>query len=120
MPASKIRFMLGDTDFPPGPTQGGSTTTSTLGNGVSLVCDSLKKHLKELAIANVAAFKALTIDDIEIKNEHLFSKKESTTTMTLGDLISSSGKEQVEIIQESGRAAAEVQKYALNSLLFNL
>ena len=115
MPASKIRFMLGDTDFPTGPTQGGSTTTSTLGNGVSLVCDALKKHLKELAIANVAAFKASTIDDIEIKNEQLFSKKDSTVKISLGDLVSSSGKEQVEIIQESGRAAAEAQKYAMNS-----
>ena len=115
MPASKIRFMLGDTDFPPGPTQGGSTTTSTLGNGVSLVCDALKKHLKELAIAHVAAYKASTIDDIEIKNEQLLSKKDSTAKISLGDLVSLSGKEQVEIIQESGRASAEAQKYAMNS-----
>lgn len=115
MPASKIRFMLGDTDFPPGPTQGGSTTTSTLGNGVSLVCDALKKHLKELAIANIAAFKSSAIDDIEVKNEQLLSKKDNTKRISLADLVSSSGKEQVEIIQESGRAAAEAQKYAMNS-----
>ena len=115
MSASKIRFMLGDTDFPPGPTQGGSTTTSTLGNGVSLVCDALKKHLKELAIVNVAAFKASTIDDIEIKNEQLLSKNDNTKRISLGELVSLSGKEQVEIIQESGRAAAEAQKYAMNS-----
>lgn len=115
MPASKIRFMLGDTDFPPGPTQGGSTTTSTLGNGVSLVCDALKKNLKELAIANVASFKTLSADDIEIKDEQLISKKDGSARISMSELVKAAGKEQVEIIQESGRAAAEAQKYAMNS-----
>ena len=115
MPASKIRFMLGDTDFPPGPTQGGSTTTSTLGNGVSLVCDALKKNLKELAIINVASFRTLSADDIEIKNEQLISKKDGSARISMSELVKVTGKEQVEIIQESGRAAAEAQKYAMNS-----
>ncbi|HEX4876897.1 MAG TPA: xanthine dehydrogenase family protein molybdopterin-binding subunit, partial [Chitinophagaceae bacterium] len=115
MPASKIRFMLGDTDFPPGPTQGGSTTTSTLGNGVSLVCEALKKHLKELAIANIVSFKSVTANDIEIKDEQIFSKKDNAVRISLAELVSASGKDQLEIVQESGRATAEAQKYAMNS-----
>jgi len=115
MPASKIKFMLGDTDFPPGPTQGGSTTTSTLGNGVSLVCEALKKNLKETAIAGQAAFSSLGIDDIEISNEHLISKKDSQVKISIADLLKASGKESIEMVQESGRAAAEASKYAMNS-----
>lgn len=115
MPAAKIRFMLGDTDFPPGPTQGGSTTTSTLGNGVSLACDALKKNLKELAIANLSSFKTVSADDLEVQNEQLFAKKDASLKVPLTELVTSSGKDQIEIIQESGRASAEAAKYAMNS-----
>jgi xanthine dehydrogenase YagR molybdenum-binding subunit len=115
MPASKIKFMLGDTDFPPGPTQGGSTTTSTLGNGVSLVCEALKKNLKELAIAGQPAFRSLGIDDIEISNEQLISKKDSQVKIGITELLKASGKETLEMVQESGRATAEAGKYAMNS-----
>lgn len=115
MPAGKIRFMLGDTDFPPGPTQGGSTTTSTLGNGVSMVCDALKKNLKELAIANLDGLRSHTLEDLDIINGELLSRLEASQKISLSDLLKNTGKEQVEVIQESGRAAAEAAKYAMNS-----
>ncbi|RYZ31668.1 MAG: xanthine dehydrogenase family protein molybdopterin-binding subunit, partial [Sphingobacteriales bacterium] len=38
MPAEKITFELGSSALPPGPTQGGSATTSTLGSAVYDVC----------------------------------------------------------------------------------
>lgn len=44
MPLNKISFKLGDSELPPGPTQGGSTTTSTLGTAVYLACETLKNH----------------------------------------------------------------------------
>src|SRR4028118_642590 len=45
----KITFELGDSLLPPGPTQGGSTTTSTLGSAVYALSESLKSKLAELA-----------------------------------------------------------------------
>lgn len=115
MPENRIRFMLGDTDFPPGPTQGGSTTTSTLGNGVSLVCETLKKSLKELAIASLDGFKTHTAEDLDVINGELLSRLDAAQRTTLPDLLINTGKEQVEVIQESGRASADAAKYAMNS-----
>jgi len=115
MPENRIRFMLGDTDFPPGPTQGGSTTTSTLGNGVSMVCDTLINTLKEMAIASTEGFKSHTAGDLDIINGELISRLEAPLKISLGSLVSQSGKEQIEVIQESGRASAEAAKYAMNS-----
>lgn len=114
MPQSKIKFMLGDTDFPPGPTQGGSTTTSTLGGGVSLVCEELKKNLKELAIANTSSFNNLKADDLDIKNETVFSKNDNNLKITIADLLQKANKQQIEIVKESG-GPAEASKYAMNS-----
>jgi xanthine dehydrogenase YagR molybdenum-binding subunit len=48
IPASKIRFELGDSSFVTSPTQGGSTITSTVGSAVHDVCQDLLKKFKEL------------------------------------------------------------------------
>ncbi|MFN2438494.1 MAG: molybdopterin cofactor-binding domain-containing protein, partial [Chitinophagaceae bacterium] len=52
IPTSKITFELGDSSYPPGPTQGGSTTTSTLGSAVHDASVALKKKIIELAKEN--------------------------------------------------------------------
>ena len=45
-PKEKIRFEMGDSSLPPGPMQGGSGTTSTLGSAVLKVCETLSKEMK--------------------------------------------------------------------------
>ena len=45
MPIQKIKFKLGDSDLPPGPSQGGSGTTSTVGSAVDLACKTLQQKL---------------------------------------------------------------------------
>jgi len=70
MPLSKIKFKLGDSDLPPGPTQGGSTTTSTLGSAVNLICNTLKQSLKELAIQHADNFKGSDAKDLEVKTKY--------------------------------------------------
>ena len=47
-----IRFEMGDSNLPPGPFQGGSGTTSTLGTAVHNVCVNMKKKLAELVKDN--------------------------------------------------------------------
>lgn len=47
--AEKISFELGDSSLPPAPSQGGSTTLSTVGTAVNDVCVSLKSTITELA-----------------------------------------------------------------------
>ncbi len=64
MPKDKISFELGDASMPPGPTQGGSATTSTLGSAVFAVCTSLQEKMAALAVKN-AVFYANELDEIK-------------------------------------------------------
>jgi xanthine dehydrogenase YagR molybdenum-binding subunit len=49
LPADKITFELGNSSLPAAPTQGGSSTVSSVGSAVNDVCEALKKKLHELA-----------------------------------------------------------------------
>jgi len=115
IPVAKISFLLGDTEFPPGPTQGGSTTTSTMGTAVNLVCEMLKTQLLELATQPTAWFSGLTTSDLAFTNGYVYSKNDGTKKISLGDLVKASGKPQLEILKESGPDPAVRSKYAMNS-----
>lgn len=114
MPAEKISFQLGDTEFPNGPTQGGSATTSTLGSGVSIVCETLKAQLKEIALAQ-PLFNGMKADELEFGKDGLYAKNEPAKKISLPALVAASGKPQLEFIKESGPDPAVMQKYAMNS-----
>jgi xanthine dehydrogenase YagR molybdenum-binding subunit len=114
MPHNKISFLLGDTEFPNGPTQGGSATTSTLGGAVSMVCDTLKKQLKEIALG-LPVFSGIAAADLEFGNDSIYAKTAMSKKMSLAELVKSTGKPQLEFIKESGPDMAVMQKYAMNS-----
>jgi xanthine dehydrogenase YagR molybdenum-binding subunit len=114
MPADKISFQLGDTEFPNGPTQGGSATTSTLGSGVSIVCETLKTQLKEIALAQ-PLFNGMKAEELEFTKEGIIAKNDGTKKISLAALVTASGKPQLELIKESGPDMAVMQKYAMNS-----
>lgn len=114
MPAEKISFQLGDTEFPNGPTQGGSATTSTLGSAVNNVCESLKSQLKEIALSQ-PLFNGLKAADLEFGKDGLFAKNETGKKISLSAIVAASGKPQLEFIKESGPDMAVMQKYAMNS-----
>lgn len=114
MTHTKISFLLGDTEFPNGPTQGGSATTSTLGGAVSMVCETLKKQLIEIALG-LPMFNAVAAADLEFGHDALFVKTATTKKMTIAELVKSTGKPQLEVIKESGPDMAVMQKYAMNS-----
>ncbi len=114
MSPDKISFQLGDTEFPNGPTQGGSATTSTLGSGVSIVCETLKAQLKEIALTQ-PLFTGLKADELEFGKDGLYAKMEPAKRISLPALVSASGKPQLEFIKESGPDPAVMQKYVMNS-----
>ena len=48
VPSDHIRFDLGNSTYPPSPTQGGSAITSTVGSAVNDACIALKEKLNQL------------------------------------------------------------------------
>ena len=115
MPIQKIKFKLGDSDLPPGPSQGGSGTTSTVGSAVDLACKTVQQKLKELAIQFAPAFAGSTADVLEVKNESVVSKTNANTTIAIPALFKLANQEKIDlIINSSGKTAAQL-KYTSNS-----
>ncbi len=115
LPHGKVSFELGDTDLPQGPTQGGSGSTAAIGTAINVVCDALKQSLKELAIATVPAFASFKPDDITYEKGLLSSLSNASVNIGFTDLLIRANKPVLEVVKDSARAAAEAQKYAMNS-----
>ncbi|MEY3922139.1 MAG: hypothetical protein RL634_1900 [Bacteroidota bacterium] len=115
LPEDKIKFMMGDSDLPPGPTQGGSTTTSTLGSGVHLACEALKDLMKDMAKELHAPFKEISKDDLIVENNRVSLKSNKEVAIAVGDLINKKKVDFVDVVKTSpGLNPRDIQK-ATNS-----
>lgn len=100
--AGNIKFELGDTDFPNGPMQGGSGSLTAIGTAVILVCDEIKKQLKELAIANITSFSGLKPEDIKYEQGILSAEKDKSISIHFTDLLKQTTKPDLQITKSSG------------------
>jgi len=112
---NKITFELGDSSYPPGPTQGGSTTTSTLGSAVHDASVALKKKIIELAKEN-AVFHTADIhnakpEDFVFENGNILLAADRSKKMSFTDVVKGAGLTQVEVTEES-KGSEELRKYA--------
>ncbi len=115
MPIQKIKFKLGDSDLPPGPSQGGSGTTSTVGSAVDLACKTVQQKLKELAIQYAPAFASTSAEAIEVKNEMVVLKTDAKTKIDISALFKLANQEKIDLIINSNGKNAEQLKYTSNS-----
>ena len=110
----KVRFELGDTEFPNGPTQGGSGSATTVGTAVIAVCDAVKQSLKEMAIENIAAFKNIKADELKYENGKLISATDNSISIHFTDLLKQAGKQELQV-SKSSTGFAQRDKYVANS-----
>ena len=115
MPIEKIKFKLGDSDLPPGPSQGGSGTTSTVGSAVDLACATLKQNLKDLAIKYAPAFNAFKSEALEVKNEMISVILDTTIKIAVIDLLQLIPDKQIDLTIASSGKTAEQLKFTSNS-----
>lgn len=109
-----VRFELGDTDFPNGPTQGGSGSATTIGTAVMAVCDALKLNLKEMAIASAEGFRNLKPDDIKYEKGNLVSMNNPAVSIHFAALLKQGGKPEIQV-SKTTQGAAIRDKYVANS-----
>lgn len=114
IPAARIRFELGDSSFPPGPTQGGSSTTATLGATVSNACTTLKKKLAEAAQHSSVFGSTVTPDELNVEKGEVILKSDTTKRLSYSDILKSANLPFIEITEASGRNP-EMQKYSAYS-----
>jgi len=115
MPIQKIKFKLGDSDLPPGPSQGGSGTTSTVGSAVDLACKTLQQKLKEMAIKSAPVFAGMNAETLEVKNEMVISKTDANVKMAIVGLLKLANQDKIDLtITSNGKTAAQL-KFTSNS-----
>ena len=115
MPIQKIKFKLGDSDLPPGPSQGGSGTTSTVGSAVDLACKTLQQKLKEIAIKSAPVFAGMNAEALEVKNEIVISKTDTNAKMAIIDVLKLANQDKIDLtITSNGKTAAQL-KFTSNS-----
>jgi xanthine dehydrogenase YagR molybdenum-binding subunit len=115
MPIQKIKFKLGDSDLPPGPSQGGSGTTSTVGSAVDLACKTLQQKFKEIAIKSAPVFAGMNAEALEVKNEMVISKTDANAKMAIVDVLKLANQDKIDLtITSNGKTAAQL-KFTSNS-----
>ncbi len=103
IPYDKISFELGDSSFPPGPTQGGSSTTATLGAAVSSACISIKKKLAEAAKKSPLFGDHITFEQIDFGNGMLSLKIDPAKKLTYTEVLKNANLPAIGILEASGR-----------------
>lgn len=102
IPVNRISFELGDSSLPPGPTQGGSTTTSTLGSAVHDVCVSLQKKLGALAIAQQGSpLYGAKPEDLAYGDGAVMLASDHSKKSNYTDILKQGGLQQLEVTEES-------------------
>lgn len=115
MPDTRVRFRIGDSNYPEGPTQGGSGTTSTVGSAVDLICAALKDELKGLAIAHHAPFANLKAADLDVRNEQVVSLTNATEAIAIPALLKAAGRDNIELLKTSSGSNPREIKHSMHS-----
>jgi xanthine dehydrogenase YagR molybdenum-binding subunit len=114
LPTGKVRFELGDSSFPPGPTQGGSSTTATLGAAVSGACVTLKKKLAEAAKSSSVFGADVSMESLNFIKGEVLLKSDDSKHLSYVDVLKAANLPAIEITEASGRNP-EMQNYSAYS-----
>ena len=113
--ADKITFELGDSSFPPGPTQGGSTTTSTLGSAVHDVCKALQQKMAELITNKEGSLlKNAKPEDLVFAKGYVTLKTDTAKKVAYTDVLKQHNLSQLEVTKDS-QAGDERNRFSIYS-----
>lgn len=115
--ANKITVQMGSTGLPPGPTQGGSTTTSTVGSAVHEASMELKLQIAALASMEGTVFHTgdihlVKLEDLVFSEDQVALAKNPSIKMSYSDLFKRSNVTTLEVTKES---KGQQQQYSMYS-----
>lgn len=114
IPYHKIKFELGDSSLPPGPTQGGSSSTSTIGAAVSTGCISLQKKLAEAAQKSPIFGHIVAHENFLFQDGGMLLKNDPSKKLSYSEVLKNAGLTTIEFVENSGRNPA-MDKYSAYS-----
>ena len=111
LPIEKVKFELGNSDFPNAPVHGGSITTASVGSAVHLTSRSL---LKKLVAKADEPFKSAKEDDLVFADGKVSLKNNPNQSVSFVEILRKNNLEKLEDTQRS-MPDKERQKYSIAS-----
>ncbi len=101
-----IKIQMGSTKLPPGPMQGGSNVTSTVGSAVHDVCMALKEQLaalasKEGSVFSTANGQAVKAEDLTFSDSGVSLQKDASVKVAYSELLKQNNLPALELTKES-------------------
>ncbi len=106
IPASKIKIQMGSTGLPPGPTQGGSAVTSSVGSAVHEVTGALKEQIAVLASKEGSVFHnnnihAVKVEDLVFTESGVSLKSNPDVKQSYAEMLRQNNLTVMELTKES-------------------
>lgn len=116
LPIEKISFVLGDSDLPPTPGQGGSTTTSSVGTAVKEASELVLKALVEAAnSSDDSPFRGVLFEELVFENGSVAVKGRPDTRRTFSSILKGHPEGSVSVLHRSTPDTGERAKYVIAS-----
>ncbi len=116
LPLSSVKFVLGDSDLPPSPAQGGSTTTSSVGTAVKEAGELLVADLVGLMNKDAASpFIGVEVEDLIVADAAIAVKDKPETKTRFVDILKKNNLNELVKLHRSTPDAGERGKYAIAS-----
>lgn len=111
-PIEKIKFELGDSSLPPGPTQGGSATTSTLGSAVHEVCTEIKAKLKDMAVKDLHDYLSHgNPEDLVFESGQVYSSQNKNKRVNYTELLVRNSMPEL-VVEKNSAGGENLRKYS--------
>ena len=112
-PSDRIEVDMGSTGLPKGPTQGGSTVTSSVGSAVFAACNLLKDKLVPLALKE-KKLKGATAQDLVFEDGKVSSAKKPKVKVSFTDLLENNHLNEL-VAETEVKGGDEGKKYSMYS-----
>jgi xanthine dehydrogenase YagR molybdenum-binding subunit len=102
----KIKVQMGNTSLPPGPMQGGSNVTSTVGSAVHEVCAALKEQIAGFASKEGSPFytangQKVKVEDLVFSDNGVALKNNASVKVSYSNLFRQNNLSVLELTKES-------------------
>ncbi|QRQ83700.1 xanthine dehydrogenase family protein molybdopterin-binding subunit [Cupriavidus oxalaticus] len=115
LPLERVRFELGDTDFPEAPVSGGSQSAASVAPAVQQACAAARGKLVALAVADRASpLSGARPDDVEVVDGWLRLRSDPSRREPVGAAITRAGGQPVEA-HASAEPGDEREQYAMHA-----
>lgn len=116
LPIERVKFVLGDSDLPPAPMQGGSTITSSVGTAIQEASQKLITEMIVLANNDAgSSFKGLTFSDVKVEGGAMMVKGKPATRIAFADILKLSNRDHVALLHNATPNTGERSKYTIAS-----